>query len=125
MKKLLSSMFYKMISIVVVVRVKVARFWADVGQIGPQMGQIPDFFRSDWKHFDFSRICPILGQSDSLWVKIWSHTGSLDLVNHLYLVWSIPITFESAPAPGFHEFPETKVSHCSGYSPVTRQGLQK
>ena len=53
------------------------------GQIGPQMGQIRGFFRSDFIAFDagapnalksdskMPRICPIWGQSDPLWSQIY------------------------------------------------------
>ena len=55
------------------------RFGSKVGQIGPKMGEIQEFFRSDFSAFGApapnalksdlkkSRICPIWGQSDPLW----------------------------------------------------------
>ena len=44
------------------------RFGSKVGQIGPQFGQIWDFFRSDFSTFWLAElICPIWSQSDSLW----------------------------------------------------------
>ena len=54
-----------------------------VGQIGTQIGQIRDFFRSDFSAFGAPapyalksdlkkpRICPIWGQSDPLWSQTY------------------------------------------------------
>ena len=57
--------------------------WTQNGSDWPQMGQIRDFFRSDFSTFwrwrqnvlksdlKKSRICPIWGQSDPFWGQIW------------------------------------------------------
>ena len=58
-------------------------FGSKMGQIGPQIGQIRDFFRSDFSTFGAGapnalksdlkkpRICPIWGQSEPLWSQTY------------------------------------------------------
>ena len=53
------------------------------------MWQIRDFFRSDSihlksAHLKISRICPIWGQSDPLWVQIWHLWLTLTSEGRLY-----------------------------------------